>query len=388
MIIVETGRRAVRYGMVGGGPGAFIGQVHRKAAALDGELMLVAGAFSSNPAKSRAQGAALGLPPSRVYGSWQEMLEQESALPADQRMELVAIVTPNHLHYEIARACLQRGFHVICDKPLCNTVEEAEELVRLTRERDLVFAVTYTYAGYPMVKEARELVARGELGELRKIVVEYPQGWLSEPVERENKQAAWRTDAAQAGAGGSTGDIGSHAEHLARYITGLHIEELCADLTTFVQGRRLDDDANMLVRWQQGVKGVLYVSQISTGEENNLRIRVYGRRASLEWQHRDPDTLILRSNTGPEKVYRRGGPYLSPVAAHFSRLPAGHPEAFIEAFANIYRSAARAVAAKAAAREPDPMDLDFPTVEDGAVGVRFIHRAVESARAGAMWVKF
>lgn len=385
---MESTRRVVRYGMVGGGPGAFIGEVHRKAAALDGELVLVAGAFSSHPAKSRAQGAALGLPPDRVYGSWQEMLERESALPPDQRMEMVAIVTPNHLHYEIARACLERGFHVICDKPLTNTVEEAEALVQLTRERDLVFAVTYTYAGYPMVKEARELVARGELGELRKIVVEYPQGWLSEPIEGENKQAAWRTDPAQAGVGGSVGDIGSHAEYLARCITGLHIEELCADLTAFVPGRRLDDDANMLVRWQQGVKGVLYVSQISAGEENNLRIRVYGRRGSLEWQHRDPDTLIVRPASGPERIYRRGHPYLSPVAAHFSRLPAGHPEAFIEAFANIYRSAARVVAAKAAGRTPDPLDLDFPTVADGAIGVRFIHKAVESSRAGAVWVKF
>ena len=323
-----------------------------------------------------------------MYGSWQEMLERESALPPDQRMEMVAIVTPNHLHYEIARACLERGFHVICDKPLTNTVEEAEALVQLTRERDLVFAVTYTYAGYPMVKEARELVAGGELGELRKIVVEYPQGWLSEPIEGENKQAAWRTDPARAGVGGAVGDIGSHAEYLARCITGLHIEELCADLTAFVPGRRLDDDANMLVRWQHGVKGVLYVSQISAGEENNLRIRVYGRHGSLEWQHRDPDTLMVRPASGPARILRRGHPYLSPVAAHFSRLPTGHPEAFIEAFANIYRSAARVVAAKAAGQTPDPLDLDFPTVADGAIGVRFIHKAVESSRAGAVWVKF
>lgn len=378
----------IRYGMVGGGPGAFIGEVHRKAAALDGELELVAGAFSSDPDKSRQQGEALGLDPTRVYDSWQHMLQAESALSPDQRIDLVSIVTPNHLHFEIAKAFVEAGIHVICDKPLTNTVDEAETLCRLTKDHDVVFAVTYTYAGYPMIKEARQLVARGELGELRKIVVEYPQGWLHERIEGDNKQAAWRLDPEQAGVGGCVGDIGSHAEYLARYITGLHIEALCADLTSFVPGRVLDDDVNMLVHWEKGVKGILYASQISTGEENNLRIRVYGTKASLEWQHAHQDVLIVRHPDGPERMYKRGNDYLSPEARHYSRLPSGHPEAFIEAFANIYRSVARVIAAKKAGTDPHELDLDFPTVDDGAVGVRFIHKAVESGRSGATWVKF
>lgn len=422
----QTSKR-VRYGMVGGGPGAFIGQVHRHAAALDGELELVAGAFSSDPAKSRAQGEELGLDPGRVYGSWQEMVAAERALPPDERIDMVSIVTPNHLHFDIAKVFIEAGIHVVCDKPLTNTVEEAETLCQLTKEHDVVFAVTYTYAGYPMVKHARQLVADGELGDLRKIVVEYPQGWLSEPIEGDNKQAAWRLDPKQAGVAGCVADIGCHAEFLARYITGLRIEALCADLTSFVPGRLLDDDANMLMRWEQGVKGILYASQISVGEENNLRIRVYGTKASLEWQHVQPDFLVVRPASGPERVYKRGNDYLSAIAQHYSRLPSGHPEAFIEAFANIYRSVARTIAAKKAGAlsgsavtgasgsasnvtsdrelrsgrdvgpavgvgqvgvEPHELDLDFPTVEDGVIGVRFIHKAVESARSGATWVSF
>lgn len=379
-------KRKIRYGMVGGGPGAFIGEVHRQAAALDGELELVAGAFSADPKRSERQGADLGLAPERVYDSWSAMLEGERALPPDERIEMVSIVTPNHLHYDIAAAYIRGGFHVVCDKPLTNTVEEAEHLCRLAEEHDVVFAVTYVYSGYPMVKQARQLVARGELGSLRKVVVEYPQGWLSESIEDDNKQAQWRTDPQRAGVSACVADIGSHAEHLVRYVTGLHVEALCAELTTFVPGRALEDDANMLVRWEHGVRGILYASQMSIGEENNLRLRVYGTRASIEWQHERQDELILRRPDGPLQVLKRGGPYLTPEAAHFTRLPGGHPEAFIEAFANIYRSVARTIGAKAEGREPDRYDLDFPTVEDGAVGVHFIHKAVESGRQGALWV--
>lgn len=379
--------RKIRYGMVGGGPGAFIGSVHRKAAGLDGVWQLVAGAFSSDGTKSREQGARLGLDSSRVYESWLHMLESESALPVEERMEAVVIVTPNDLHYAVAAESISRGFHVVCDKPLTNTPQEAESLCRLAREHGVVFAVTYVYSGYPMVKEARERVARGELGTLRKIVVEYPQGWLAERVEQGgNKQAAWRTDPTRAGVSACVADIGSHAEHLARYITGLHIESLCAELTTFVPGRALDDDANMLVRWEGGVRGVLYASQVSTGEENNLRIRVYGTKGSLDWQHRRQDELTIRSLDGSVKMLARGGPHLSDRTQHFIRLPGGHPEGFIEAFANIYRSVGRTLAARAAGRTPHPFDEDYPTVEDGAVGVQFIHKAVESARQGATWI--
>lgn len=373
--------RKLRYGMVGGGPGAFIGAVHRKAAALDGEIDLVAGAFSSDPEKSRQQGAALFLDPGRVYGSWEEMADREAALPEGERIDFVSIVTPNHLHYPIAKAFIERGFHVVCDKPMTTTIEDAEALCRLVKEHDVVFALTHNYTGYPMVKQARELVRRGELGDLRKIVVEYPQGWLANLLEEEgSKQAEWRTDPSRAGVSSAIGDIGSHAENLARYVTGLELEALCADLTTFVPGRQLEDDANMLVHYKGGARGILYCSQISVGEENNLTIRVYGTKASLEWHQENPNYLSVRHLDGPERIYKHGNDYLAEIAQHNSRLPFGHPEAFIEAFANIYVNAGRTIAARLAGEEPGPYDTDFPTVQDGAVGVNFIHRAVESGR--------
>ncbi len=377
--------RKLRYGMVGGGPGAFIGAVHRKAAALDGEIELVAGAFSSDPEKSRQMGTALHLDPRRVYRSYEEMAEKEAALPPEERIDFVAIVTPNHLHYPIAKTFIEAGFHVVCDKPLTTTLEEAEALCRLVAQYKVLFALTHNYSGYPMVKQARAMVQEGLLGEIRKIVVEYPQGWLATPLEQTGqKQAAWRTDPKMAGAG-ALGDIGSHAEHLARYITGLELDRLCADVTTFVPGRKVEDDANLLVHYQNGARGILYASQVSVGEENNLRIRIYGEKAALEWHQEEPNYLYVRYPDRPEQVYKRGNDYLAPAARRASRLPSGHPEAFIEAFANIYLNFARTLKAHLAGEKPDPLDLDFPTVQDGARGVHFILTALESGRRRA-WV--
>ena len=379
-------QRKIRYGMVGGGPGAFIGAVHRQAAALDGETELVAGAFSSSPEKSRQQGVALFLDANRVYDSYQQMAKNERRLPEGERIDFVSIVTPNNTHFNIVKTFIEAGFHVICDKPMTTTLEDAEELCRLVKKHDIIFVLTHNYTGYPMVKQARELVQRGVLGTIRKIVVEYPQGWLSTLLEDEGlKQAVWRTDPNQAGVSSSMADIGSHAENLAHYISGLEMEELCADLTTFVPGRKLDDDGNMLVHYKGGARGILYASQISVGEENNLCIRVYGSDASLEWHQENPNYLHVRFPNGPEQVYKHGNDYLAPIAVHNSRLPFGHPEAFIEAFANIYRNAARTMAARIAGEVPGPFDTDFPTVKDGARGVHFIHAAVRSSKQRA-WV--
>ena len=376
-----TLQRKLRYGMIGGGPGAFIGAVHRRAAALDGEIDLVAGAFSATPEKSRQQGAELFLNPNRVYGSYLEMAEKESRLSPDERIDFVSIVTPNHNHFAIAKTFITAGFHVVCDKPMTTSLADAEELCRLVKKHNTVFALTHNYTGYPMVKQARELIRQGTLGAIRKIVVEYPQGWLATFLENDGaKQAVWRTDPTQAGVAGCFGDIGSHAENLAHYITGLEIAEICADLTTFVPGRKLDDDANTLVHYAGGARGIMYASQISVGEENNLRIRIYGTAASLEWHQEEPNYLYVRHPNGPEQVYKRGNNYLAPIAAHNSRLPFGHPEAFIEAFANIYRNVAHTIAAKISGAAPGEFDSDFPTVQDGARGVHFIHAVVQSSQ--------
>ncbi|PSQ88251.1 MAG: oxidoreductase [Bacteroidetes bacterium QS_8_64_10] len=372
--------RTIRYGMVGGGPSAFIGEVHRRAARLDGEMELTAGAFSSYPDKSRRMGRELHLAEDRVYGSYDEMAECEAALPDDERIDVVSIVTPNHLHFEVARTFIERGFHVVCDKPLTTTLEDAEALCRLVSERDVVFALTHSYAGYPMVKQARELVHEGELGEIRKVVAEYPQGWLATALEKAgDKQAAWRTDPERAGVSAAIGDIGSHAEHLARYVTGLNAEALFAETTSFVEGRALEDDATILVRYEGGARGLLYCSQVSVGEKNSLRLRVYGTKASLDWQQEAPNQLAVRYADAPDETHERGGAYLAGAAQANARLPVGHPEGFIEAFANVYR----AVAADIAARSDDGGStselLDYPTVRDGALGVHFIHKAIESA---------
>ncbi len=371
--------RKLRYGMVGGGPDAFIGAVHRHAAALDGEIELVAGSFSSSPEKSRLQGKELYLDQERIYDTFEEMAVEEAKRPSGDRIDFVSIVTPNHLHFDVAQSFLNAGFHVICDKPMTNSLESAEFLCRLVSEKDLVFALTHNYTGYPMVKQARDLVMHGELGEIRKIVVEYPQGWLSTLLEETgHKQAAWRSDPNQAGISSALADIGTHAENLAEYITGCQMEELLADFGTMVEGRLLEDDASVLIRYQGGARGILYASQISAGEENNLRIRVYGTKSGLAWAQEHPNRLHIIRQDGPEKIYKRGNNYLSPAAVYGTRLPAGHPEAFIEAFANIYKNAGRTIAAKISGLNPDPLDLDFPTVQDGARGVNFLHTALKS----------
>jgi len=377
--------RKLKYGMVGGGPDAFIGGVHRIAAAIDGQTELVAGAFSSDPRKSRQQGEVLFLDSSRVYGSYEEMAEKEAALPEGVRIDFVSIVTPNHMHFPVARTFIEAGFNVICDKPMTRTVEEAEDLVRLVKKHDVVFALTHNYTGYPMVKQARALVKDGKIGTIRKVVVEYPQGWLATPQDAEGqKQAAWRTDPARAGVSSCVGDIGSHAENLARYITGLEMESILADMTTFVEGRRLEDDANLLVQYKGGARGVLWASQVAVGEENHLVIRIYGETGRLEWDQEDPNYLWFQVDGEPLQKWTRGSDYVGPDAAAHSRIPSGHPEGYLEGFANIYRNACAAMAAKITGEKTDP-SRDFPTVEDGAVGVHFIHKAVESGQKRA-WV--
>ena len=381
----------LRMGMVGGGPGAFIGDVHRRAACLDGDVELVAGAFSASPSKSRRKGRELGLSRARTYDSYLDMVERERALPEDQRIDFVSVVTPNHLHCPVATAFLEAGFHVVCDKPMTLDVPEARRLKQVVTRSRRVFALTYNYTGYPMVKLARDLVRQGDLGRLRKVVVQYPQGWLSTRLEQAGlKQAEWRTDPTRSGAAGCIGDIGTHAENLTEYITGLQIVELCADLTTFVRGRRLDDDGTVLLRLQRGVRGVLLASQIAVGEENGLSIRVYGEEKGLEWHQEHPNTLTLRSQDGPLEVWSRGHGYVearSPAAARATRLPAGHPEAFLEAFANVYRNAADTIRARRARTRPDPLARDFPTVDDGLRGMVFIETVVKSARSTRKWLK-
>ncbi len=383
----------LRYGMIGGGRDAFIGAVHRMAAALDQQAVLVAGALSSTPEKSRASGRDLGLPDDRNYASWQEMLEQESRRPEGDRIDFVSIVTPNHTHFEIARAFADAGFHVVLDKPMVHTSEQAAQLVETVERRGVVFAVTYNYTGYPLVRQAREMVRAGEIGPVRKVFVEYHQGWLSTQLEATgSKQAGWRTDPARSGIAGAVGDIGTHAENLTHFITGLEIASLAADLTAFVPGRRLDDDASVLLRFrpERGVaaKGVLTCSQICSGEENGLAIRVYGERGALKWRQEEPNQLVHIPEGGPQRILTRGGPGLGPSAAAATRIPAGHPEAFIEAFANIYRGAIDAIRARSSGSPPSSLAELIPTVRDGARGVRFIERVVESSRRDAAWLDF
>lgn len=382
-------KRKLRYGMIGGGRDAFIGAVHRMAANLDGKIELVAGAFSSNAAKSRASGDDLFLSPDRVYGSYVEMAQAEAQRPAADRLDFVAIVTPNHLHFPVAKVFLEHGFHVVCDKPVTFDLAEAKELRKLVRKSKRVFALTHNYTGYPMVKEARELVRNGHLGEIRKVVSEYPQGWLSTDLEASGqKQASWRTDPKRSGAAGCIGDIGTHAENLARYVTGLEIDRLCADLTVFVPGRKLDDDGNILVRYKGGARGIIYASQISNGEENALTLRVYGTKASLEWQQEFPNELVVKYQDQPRQILRRGNGYLSKAAQASSRIPAGHPEAFLEGFANIYLEAARAIGDAVSGTPNAGAPYDFPTIDDGVYGMAFIETVVASAKAKEKWVKF
>jgi predicted dehydrogenase len=373
--------------MVGGGRGAFIGGVHRMAMRLDGRIDLVAGAFSSDPERSKLSGEDLFLDPKRVYSDFRTMASEEARLPVGERIDFVCVVTPNRTHVPISKTFLEAGFNVVCDKPLAFNLDEAVALREVVKGSGKIFALTHNYTGYPMVKQARELVRSGELGDIRKVVVEYPQGWLSKPIDEQGqKQAAWRTDPEEAGASGCLGDIGTHAENLARYITGLEIDELCAEFTSFVPGRKLEDDANLLLRYKGGAKGVLYASQISAGDENTLRIRVYGTKAALEWHQEDPNDLIVKYQEAPRRIYRRGNEYLSDFTKRFVRIPSGHPEAFIEAFANIYLEAARAMEATLDGKAV-PADCDFPTVNDGVDGMAFLATAVQSAKAGAAWTK-
>jgi predicted dehydrogenase len=379
-------KRKLRYGMVGGGQNAFIGAVHRMATHLDGQIELVAGAFSSDAKNSKTTGEQLFLNPNRVYASYAEMAEREAALPADERIDFVSIVTPNFLHAPVATTFLKAGFHVVCDKPMTLTLKEAKALREAVRKSGKVFALTHNYTGYPMVKEARELVRKGTIGKILKVVAEYPQGWLLDKIEAEGqKQAAWRLDPKRAGASSCLGDIGTHAENLGRYITGLKIESLCAEFTTFIPGRKLEDDANLLLRYKGGAKGVLHCSQISCGEENNLNIRIYGTKGSLAWQQEHPNELKFIPKDEPAQILRRGNGYVSDVAKKFTRLPAGHPEAFIEAFANIYLEAVAAIRANIAGKRGA---FDFPTVDDGVAGMAFLETAVKSAKSHAKWTKF
>lgn len=376
--------------MVGGGRGAFIGAVHRIAANIDGQIELVAGAFSADPEKSKASGADFFLDPSRVYGSFQELVKKEAALPADQRIDFVAIVTPNHVHFPAAKAALEAGFHVLSDKPATFDLDEAKELAAIVKKTGLLYGLTHNYTGYPLVKEARDMIAAGKLGKIRKVVVEYPQGWLATKIEASGqKQASWRTDPKKSGAAGCIGDIGTHAENLAEYITGLQISELAADITAFVKGRKLDDDGNVLLRFKGGAKGVLHASQISVGEENNLNIRVYGEKGGIEWHQNEPNTMLVKWIDQPMQVYRTANGYLGKNAAAATRTPPAHPEGYLEAFANIYKNFANAIRARVDKKKlakDDPAN-DYPKIEDGVRGMAFIEAVVKSSKANAAWTK-
>lgn len=380
--------RKLKFGQIGGGRDAFIGAVHRRAAISDGFTEFVAGALSSDPGKAKLSGEDLLLAPERNYGTWQEMLEKESALPEGERIDYVSIVTPNHAHFEPALAFVKAGFNVVLDKPMVHSSEQARQLIEAVEKNKVIFGVTYNYTGYPMVKEAREWVKSGKLGKIQRVVVEYPQGWLLKKIEEEGqKQAEWRTDPARSGIAGAVGDIGSHSENLLSYITGLELEAICADLNTFVPGRRLDDDASVLLRFKNGARGVLWVSQVAPGEENHLQIRVYGTEGALHWDQEHPNHLSFYPSGGPVQVYRRANGPTSAAAGRATHLPSGHPEAFFEAFGNIYMNIGDAIRARLQGRQPNELELDFPSVYDGARGVRFIEKVVESGKSSKKWIE-
>ncbi len=381
----ETGTtRRLRLGMVGGGEGAFIGGVHRIAARLDDQYELVAGALSADPQRAQRSGAMLGLDPQRVYASYEAMAQAERQ--RSDAIDVIAIVTPNHMHAPVARVFLQAGFHVICDKPLTLNLAEAVALRDLARSTDRVFCVTHNYTGYPLVRHARAMVAAGELGTIRQVQVEYPQDWLAEPIEQQGqKQAEWRTDPARSGAGGCLGDIGTHAYNLADFVTGLKLDQICAELTAFVPGRRLDDNVSMLLRYQGGARGMLWASQIAPGHENGLRLRVYGTKGAIEWVQADPNVLIHSPLGESRRLITRGSAATGPAAARMTRIPAGHPEGYLEGFANIYREAALAIRAVGSG-QPVPADVVFPGLDDGVKGMAFIEAAVKSSAAGGTWV--
>lgn len=381
--------------MIGGGQGAFIGAIHRIAARLDNEYELVCGAFSSNPDKSRASGELLGVPSSRVYGSYQELFEKEKQLPEDERVQVISIVTPNHVHFEPSKMALESGFHVILDKPMTFSLEEALQLREVVERTGNLFCLTHTYTGYPMVKEARQLVASGKFGKIRKVYVEYPQGWLSIFKEGRNmevgdtKQAAWRTDPKQSGIAGAMGDIGTHAFNLAEYVSGLAVTKINADINVVVEGRQLDDDGAALLKFNNGASGVLFATQIANGEESNVKIRVYGELGGVEWQQEDANSLKVKRLDHPTEIYRTaGGNYLSSYAEHNRRTSAGHPEGYLEAFANLYRNFALCVKARMKGEEPQPEWLDFPGIEDGVRGMAFIETVIASGKSEKKWIDF
>lgn len=382
--------RKIRMGMVGGGPGAFIGQIHRIAAAMDGQIELVCGAFSSNPENSRQMGKELMLAEDRVYGSFEDMIEQERRLPEGERMDFISITTPNHVHFAPAKLALENGFHVMLDKPIAFSSNEAAELKDLVEKTGLLLGLTHTYTGYPMVKEAREMIKTGKLGDIRKVYVEYPQGWLATKLEdSDSRQAGWRTDPNRSGKGGSVGDIGTHAENMAEYVTGLKITEIAADLHTYVPGRSIDDDCEMLLRFENGASGVLFVSQVAAGAENAIKFRVYGTEGGVEWTQEDPNSLVVKWLTRPAEILRAGtnNEYLSEHTRLHCRTPAGHPEGYLEAFANIYRNFAFVIQAQLKGEKPNPHYLDFPTAEEGLRGMQFIDKAVEAIDNPNKWLK-
>jgi len=384
--------RKLRMGMVGGGKDAFIGAIHRLAANMDGLIELACGALSINPDIAKDSAKSLFLPEDRTYLTYDEMIKKEAAFPKDKRMDFVTIVTPNFAHFPPAMMALDNGFHVVIEKPITFTLDEAKQLKKKVDETGLLLCLTHTYSGYPMVKHAKHMAQSGELGKIRKVWVEYPQGWLSKLTEREgNAQAAWRTDPKKSGKAGCMGDIGTHAAHLAEYITGLKITHLCADLNVMVQGRALDDDGNVLLKFDNGAAGVLMASQVAAGEENGIKIRVYGEKGGIEWYQHEPNTLLVKWLDEPTQILRAGGNYagrLSPAALHNCRTPGGHPEGYLEAFANIYRNFALTLSARIDGTQPTKEMLDFPRVEEGIRGMAFIDNVVDSGKSDKKWTEF
>ena len=381
--------RKLRMGMIGGGPGSFIGAIHRIAANMDGEIELVCGAFSSDAEKSKQTGASLYLPPERVYGSYKEMIRRETELPANERMDFVSIVTPNHFHFEPAKLALENGFHVVLDKPMTFNLSEAKELQSIVAKSGKYFCLTHTYTGYPLLKEARQQVLSGKFGNIKKIYVEYPQGWLSTLLESsDNKQADWRTDPTKSGASGAIGDIGTHAFNMSEYVTGLKVTKLCADLNIVVEGRKLDDDGSVLLKFNNGASGILFVTQVAPGEDNNIRLRVFGDKGGLDWSHSDANTLYIKWPDKPTEIWRAGESYLGAYAKHNSRTPAGHPEGYLEAFANHYRNFALSVKAQMTGEKPKEEWLDFPGIEDGVRGMAFIETVVNSSLSDKKFIDF
>ncbi|BAV05518.1 Predicted dehydrogenase [Filimonas lacunae] len=379
----------LRLGMIGGGPGAFIGAVHRIAARIDDDYQLVCGAFSSDAAKSKAMGATLGLEETRTYGSYEELIAHELQLPEQQRAQVISIVTPNHLHFQPAKLALKNGFHVILDKPATFSLEEALALKAVMQASGKQLCLTHTYTGYPMVKEARRLVATGAIGKVRKIYVQYAQGWLSQLEEGTgNKQAAWRTDPSKSGIAGAMGDIGTHAFNLAEYVSGCSLSHLCADINTVVAGRQLDDDGAVLLKFEGGASGVLVATQIATGAENNIQVSIYGEKGGLEWQQNNANSLTVRWPDKPAETWRTGGSYTSSVATHNTRTPAGHPEGYLEAFANLYHNFALTIRAALANQTASAEALDYPGIEEGIRGMAFIEHVITSGKSDIKWTPF